>query len=137
MTLRPSTSRGSCAASSASGHFHYAQLNARGVDRAVPFYEQAFGWEATTTRGPDGSPYTQFSVAGVPFGGAAEMSAMVPPETPSHWMLYFATADVDVAHGRAIAAGCTSIMPPTPAPWARFAIVRDPQGAVFALHQNV
>lgn len=119
------------------GHFQYAQLNARGVERAVPFYEQVFGWEAAATRGPDGADYTLFSADGIAFAGAAEMSAMVPPEVPSYWLVYFAVDDVDAAHQRVIDNGGGSIMPPMDVPFARLAIVRDPQGAVFALHQFV
>lgn len=119
------------------GHFHYAQLNARGVERAIPFYQQVFGWTATAMPGWDGSSYTQFSVDGTPFAGAAEMTSMVPAEVPSFWQLFFAVDDVDAAHQRAVDHGGTSIMPPTDAPGARVALVQDPQGAVFALHKVV
>ena len=55
--------------------FGWAEVNARGVDRIVPFYEKVFGWTPKTTDSPD-QPYTEFQVGGESIGGAAEMSAI-------------------------------------------------------------
>ena len=50
-------------------------------------------------------------------------------------MVYFTVADVPDAHRRALEAGATEVVAPQDFPGGRFSIVRDPQGAVFALHE--
>jgi predicted enzyme related to lactoylglutathione lyase len=52
---------------------------------------------------------------------------------PSYWMLYFNVADVDASFRQALALGASEMVPPTPMPGGRFAIVSDPQGAMFGL----
>ena len=116
------------------GTFQWAELNARGIDGVMSFYEQAFGWGHTTRPAPGGLVYTQFEADGVGIGGGMEMSPMVPAEVPSHWMVYFSVADVDASFGRVLAAGGREMLAPTDFPGGRFAIVGDPQGAAFALH---
>jgi predicted enzyme related to lactoylglutathione lyase len=60
---------------------------------------------------------------------------MVPAE-PSHWMVYFAVDDVGAAFKKAVAAGAREVVAPQDFPGGRFAIVVDPQGAVFGLHMT-
>ena len=112
--------------------FGWADLNARGVDKALPFYQQVFGW----TLKPSGSaeqPYTEFQVDGESFAGATEMLPMVPAETPSYWMVYFTVDDVDATHRKAIEAGARELVAPLDFPGGRMSIVSDPQGAAFGL----
>jgi uncharacterized protein len=114
--------------------FGWAELNARGVDRAVPFYERVFGWTARTSpMGEDGRPYTEFQLDGQSLAGAWEMGPMVPAEVPSYWQVYFGVADVDDAYRRALDLGAADVVGPQDFPGGRFAIVSDPQGASFGL----
>jgi predicted enzyme related to lactoylglutathione lyase len=62
-----------------------------------------------------------------------EMSPMAPAGMPSYWMIYFDVTDVDDAFRRAIDAGATEMVAPGEFPGGRFAIVSDPQGAMFGL----
>jgi hypothetical protein len=117
------------------GTYQWAELNSRGLDAAIPFYEKVFGWTHTSQPMPDGRAYTQLSLDGAPVAGAWEMHSMVPPEVPSYWMVYFGVDDVEAAFARVLAAGGAEMMPPTPFPGGMFAICRDPQGGVFALHR--
>ncbi len=114
--------------------FSWAELNARGLEKALPFYEQVFGW--TTRTGPmgDGSPpYVEFQLDGESVAGAIEMNPMVPAEVPSYWMVYFGVNDVDAACRKATEAGAHEMVPPVDFPGGRFAILSDPQGATFGL----
>ncbi len=113
--------------------FGWAELNARGVDRAVPFYEKAFGWTPRTSDMPGGSAYTEFLVGGHSIAGGQEMNAMVPAEVPSYWMAYFSVEDVDGTFRRVLEAGGREMLAPMDFPGGRFAIVADPQGAAFGL----
>jgi predicted enzyme related to lactoylglutathione lyase len=72
-------------------------------------------------------------VDGQAVAGAMEMNPMVPAEMPSYWMVYFAVDDVDASFKRALAVGAHEMLPPLDFPGGRFAIVGDPQGAVFGL----
>jgi uncharacterized protein len=114
--------------------FGWAELNARGVESAVPFYEEVFGWTLKRSdSGEGGPPYIEFQQDGESVGGAMEMSAMVPAEVPNYWLVYFSVADVDGAFAKATAAGAHALVPPMDFPGGRFAIVQDPQGATFGL----
>ena len=54
---------------------------------------------------------------------------------PSYWMVYFTVSDVGDVHRLALEAGATEVLAPQGFPGGRFSIVRDPQGATFALHE--
>jgi uncharacterized protein len=114
--------------------FGWAELNARGFERAVPFYRQVFGWTAKTSDMGEGNPpYTEFQLDGQSVAGGQEMHPMVPAEVPSHWLVYFTVEDVDRAFQRATELGARELVAPMDFPGGRFAQVADPQGAVFGL----
>ena len=114
--------------------FGWAELNARGLQGAVPFYEKVFGWTARISEMGEGAPpYTEFLLDGEVVAGAMEMGPMVPAQVPSFWMVYFNVASVDEGQAKAVAGGAELLMGPTEYPGGRFAILRDPQGATFGL----
>ena len=114
--------------------FGWAELNARGVDKALPFYKKLFGWSVRTSpTGPDGPPYNEFLLGGESIAGAQEMQPMVPKEVPSYWLVYFSVDDVDKTFKKATDAGAQQVVPPMEFPGGRFALLRDPQGATFGL----
>lgn len=114
------------------GAFSWAELNARGVEQIVPFYERVFGW---TTRVSDGGdrPYYEFQLDGQSILGALETPPEVPAEVPPHWVVYFDVEDVDVSAQRARQLGAREVLGPMDFPGGRFALVTDPQGALFGL----
>jgi hypothetical protein len=114
------------------GAFGWADLNARNVAGAIPFYATVFGWTPKPTGTPD-RPYTEFQVDGTSIAGATEMDPMVPAEVPSYWMVYFNVDDVDATHRTAVAAGARELVPPLDFPGGRMSIVSDPEGAAFGL----
>jgi predicted enzyme related to lactoylglutathione lyase len=114
--------------------FGWAELNSRGVDKAITFYQKVFGWTTKTSEmGPDAPPYTEFHLGGQSIAGGMEMNPMVPAEVPSYWMVYFTVDDVDKSFKKAIQAGAEEMMAPQDFPDGRYAILRDPQGAAFGL----
>jgi predicted enzyme related to lactoylglutathione lyase len=113
--------------------FGWPELNARGLDRAIPFYERVFGWTHSESPYGEGQTYTQFEHDGQPIGGALEMSPQIPAETPSYWATYFTVDDVDAAFRKAVQLGGREMVAPSDYPGGRFAIVSDPQGAAFGL----
>jgi len=116
------------------GAFDWGELNARGVDAALPFYQKLFGWSLRTRQNDPGQPpYNEFQIDGESILGAWEMSPMVPANVPSYWLVYFQVPDVDAWYSRALELGAKEFVPPSAMPDGRFAIVSDPQGAVFGL----
>lgn len=114
--------------------FGWAELNARGIEKALPFYREVFGWsDMVTPAGESGVEYHQFQLGEDSVAGAMEMSPMVPAEVPSYWMPYFNVEDVDASFKAALAAGAHELVAPSDYPGGRFAIVQDPQGAAFGL----
>ena len=114
--------------------FGWAELNARGVDRALPFYTKVFGWTVKTSPMGEGQPdYNEFQIGDKSVAGAWEMNSAVPAEVPSYWQVYFAVDDVDAAHSKAVELGAREMVAPQDFPGGRFSIVSDPQGASFGL----
>lgn len=117
-----------------SNSYGWAELNARGVEKALPFYTELFGWTTKTSEMGEGqAPYTEFQLDGQSIAGAWEMNPMVPAQVPSYWQVYFDVDDVDAAFKKALDAGAHEMLPPQDFPGGRFAIVGDPQGASFGL----
>ena len=116
------------------GTFGWAELNSRGLDKALAFYGAAFGWVAKTSPMGEGRPpYTEFHLGEESIAGGLEMNPMMPAEVPSYWMVYFNVDDVDGAFRKAIEAGASEMLAPLDFPGGRFAILGDPQGATFGL----
>ena len=81
--------------------------------------------------------YREFGVGDHPIGGIMETPKEVPASVPSYWMPYFQVADVDATVGQAKSSGGTLMIGPAPIPGTgRFAILTDPQGAMFAAFQR-
>jgi predicted enzyme related to lactoylglutathione lyase len=119
---------------SGEGAFAWAELNTRGIDQATTFYETVFGWTHDTMPSGGGAPdYTTFYTDGERVAGAMPMDAAMPPNIPSYWMPYFAASDVDAAFDKATSLGAHEMVAPTDFPQGRFAIVSDPEGAMFGL----
>jgi predicted enzyme related to lactoylglutathione lyase len=114
--------------------FGWAELNSRGIGKAIPFYNHLFGWTHTTREMGEGNPpYTEFQLGGESIAGGMEMNPMVPAQVPSYWMVYFRVDDVDTSFRTAIGAGGREMLAPHDFPGGRFAILSDPQGAVFGV----
>jgi uncharacterized protein len=123
----------------AQGAFGWGELNARGAEEAVRFYEHVFGWSAkrSSTGGDEGGePYIEFQKDGESILGASETSPELPPEVPAYWLIYFSVGDVKSATQKAIELGGREVVPPQDMPGGRFSIVTDPQGATFGLLDN-
>ena len=110
--------------------FGWAELNTRGIDQAISFYETVFGWthDAMPAGGRAIPRYTTFYLTGDRVGGAMPMDAAMPANIPSYWMPYFGVDDVDAAFERAKALGAQEMVAPTDFPGGRFAIVERPAG---------
>jgi predicted enzyme related to lactoylglutathione lyase len=105
------------------------QLNTADPDRAAAFYAEIFGWRIEQV-GKEPAPYW-----GIWNGEALNGGMMaLPPDAPaSHWLLYFATEDIDATTAQAGALGGRVLLPPTAVPGGRIAVAMDPTGAAFGI----
>jgi predicted enzyme related to lactoylglutathione lyase len=104
------------------------------VEAGRKFYTEVFGWSYGEIPGLDLSAYGTFSTGGNPLGGLGGM--MGDPEgTPSHWLVYFGAVDADAAIATLLKLGGTVLRPAEDTPYGRMAVVTDPFGAPFAIHQ--
>ena len=77
--------------------------------------------------------YTVFKNNGEGIGGMYEITPMMGPMPPS-WMVYFAVADCDGTAQKTTELGGSVIRPAEDIPnIGRYAILRDPASAVFAI----
>ena len=113
--------------------FGWAELSSRGIEKAIPFYQEVFGWTAKKSEMSDGMDYIEFQLAGKSIAGGMEMNSMVPAAVPSYWMVYFSVPDVDASFKKATDGGAREMLAPQDFPGGRFAILSDPQGAAFGL----
>jgi predicted enzyme related to lactoylglutathione lyase len=99
--------------------------------RARAFYTGLFGWAAESPAG-SGS-YVMFTSRGTPRGGMTEIAPSWGP-VPPHWLVYFAVSDCDGRTALAQSLGGGVRVPPSDVSGVgRFAVLADPQGAVFAV----
>lgn len=112
------------------GAMTWHELATRDTDTAMRFYTSVFGWGAQAHGTPE---YTVWTLDGEPVAGMIRMDEKWPADVPPHWMVYFATADVDVTAARAVELGGTVSVPATDIEVGRFAVLNDPHGAVFSV----
>jgi uncharacterized protein len=118
------------------GALTWTELATNDTEGAKKFYTSLFGWKEKTSTGA-GMTYTEFSVGDTPGAGMMAMNdQMKAMNVPPNWLPYFQVADVDATANQAQASGGVLFVPPTDIPnTGRFSVIRDPQGAVFAIYK--
>ena len=109
----------------------WTELQTPDAAKSTRFLVALFGWGLKED--PKGA-YTEFKVAGQSIGGIRPMS---PDEhLPPHWLIYFQLADCDATVKKAQSLGGKVLMPAMDVEKVgRFAVLADPQDAVFAVIQ--
>jgi predicted enzyme related to lactoylglutathione lyase len=116
------------------GRFVWHDLMTTDIEGAKQFYSAIAGW-GTQLWGDTTPPYTMWTVGQAPIGGTMALPDEVAQSgTPPHWLTYIESPDVDETVTRATQLGATTFVPPTDIPTVgRFAVLADPQGAMFAV----
>ena len=106
------------------GRFVWHELMTPDPKAAASFYGKLVGWAPKAyDKNPD---YTMLTYGGVLMGGVLKHDA------PSLWLPYIATPNVDVTAREAVQLGGEVVKPAADVPdVGRFAIIKDPQGALF------
>ena len=116
------------------GQFVWYELTTPDVDAATKFYPRFTNW-GTQKFDKD---YTMFTTGGVPIAGIFRLNDdMRSKGVPPNWMPYIECDDVDATAAKAKSLGATIMMGPDDIPGTgRFAVVQDPQGAVFGIYRS-
>lgn len=100
-------------------------------DLALAFYEAVVGLTHSSMEIAAGQNYRVLKAGDAEVGGCMEPPM---PGVPNHWHVYFAVDDADATAAKAAAAGGQVIAEPADIPSVgRFAVLSDPQGAIFSV----
>lgn len=122
--------------SPAPGTIGWADLTVQDADGVRDFYAAVAGWVAQPLSMGDYADYVMAAPGtGVPVAGVCHArgnNAGIPPL----WLVYISVPDLEASLAACRARGGTVIAGPHGAGGgARYAVIRDPAGAVAALHQ--
>jgi len=114
------------------GAASWFELMTRDTETATGFYADLFGWQSQTDDA-DGIDYTVFAIGDVQVGGMIATPADLGDDVPNAWSVYFTVTDCAAAEAAVRDLGGQVIKGSTPTPMGPFAVIADPQGAVFQI----
>ncbi|MGH7624198.1 MAG: VOC family protein [Gemmatimonadaceae bacterium] len=115
------------------GQFVWYELTTPDVDAARKFYPPITGW-GTQQFDQD---YTMWTSGGAPIGGIFRLGPELRQQgIPPNWMPYVESHDVDETARLAASLDGTVVHEPADIPGTgRFAVLQDPQGAMFGVYR--
>jgi len=115
--------------------FSWYELMTLDTAAAKDFYGAVIGWQ---TQQWDAADYTMWIAPSGPIGGLMTLPDQAKAMgAPPHWMGYLSVPSVADVAARAAELGGRVYVPPKDLPdGARFAILADPSGASFGVHQS-
>jgi uncharacterized protein len=116
--------------------YSWSELLTSDADSSKDFYGKVFGWTGKSYEGGGvGGGYTEWKVGDRSVGGMLPRPPMMPSEVPDYWAVYFSVADVNAAMAKVKDLGGAVHLGPMDVEPGTFAMVADPQGAVFNVIQ--
>jgi predicted enzyme related to lactoylglutathione lyase len=117
------------------------QVNTTDTGAVERFYGELFGWKfqrLTELGDTEGAQFWGIHNGERLNGGMMELEkGLADAGVPSHWLVYFTSADLDASVAKVgDYPGAKVMVPPTEIPAGRFAVAHDPQGAMFALFEG-
>ncbi|MBV9157873.1 MAG: VOC family protein [Acidobacteriaceae bacterium] len=115
------------------GSVCWADLSTSDAETAKRFYSDLFGWQIDGENDPSG--YLHIKNGDQPIGGI-QSPHQHRAGTPPHWLIYFLISDCNGSSAKAVDLGAQVLLEPMEIEnVGRMAVLKDPQGAVFALFQ--
>jgi predicted enzyme related to lactoylglutathione lyase len=116
------------------GRFDWHELMTTDPTAAKAFYKAVVGWGTQDWAGSNHA-YSMWMAGETMVGGIMQLpDEAVKMGQPAHWLTYVETQDVDETVALATKRGARVYVEPKDIPdVGRFAVLADPQGAVFAL----
>ena len=118
----------------------WADLSTPDPARASEFYAGLFGWKMVAGKSMDPVKPGQYIhiVNGTEFIGGMPPAEHRNPHAPASWVMYFDVADCDATIATVTSQGGHLRAGPMTQEHVRaFAVLSDPQGAVFAIVQTL
>jgi predicted enzyme related to lactoylglutathione lyase len=116
------------------GQFVWREIMTPDTDASLRFYGELFGWKHEAQKMDDGNAYNMLKAGEIPVGGCMKLPM---PNVPPHWIMSVSVTDVDATAAKAKAAGGQVYAGPLDAGGhGRYAVIGDPQGAVFSLWRS-
>jgi uncharacterized protein len=113
------------------GALTWNELMSHQAEKARDFYTALFGW--TAKGGPE---YIEMHLGNEGIGGIFPMQGEMFQHVPANWMPYFHVSDCDASANKARSLGARIVKEPQDIPKVgRFAIISDPQGAMFNIFE--
>ncbi len=114
----------------------WTELASLKIDSSKKFYSGLFGWDIVDMPIPEGT-YSMLSIEDDDIGAMYQLPAeMIANGESTQWTVYFAVENLDLTLVDISGSGGTVIISPHDVAEAgRMAIVRDPEGARFAIWQ--
>ena len=118
------------------GRFCWYELLTTDPDAAPDFYGQIAGWGTAPFGGPGDQPYTMWMNGESALGGIMQLQEeAIADGAPPHWLVHISTPDLAATAARAKELGGEVLHQMEVPTVGEFAIIRDPQGAVFSAYQ--
>jgi predicted enzyme related to lactoylglutathione lyase len=112
------------------GRFVWFDLMTSNPAATAGFYPAVTGWGTSEWNGP--TPYTMWTTNGTSIGGVMPLPSR--SDAPPHWLAYISTPNADATIAQAVDLGARVLRAAADIPTVgRFAVLSDPQGAVFAV----
>jgi predicted enzyme related to lactoylglutathione lyase len=122
-------------ASESHGKFCWQELMTSDLAAAGKFYGELFGWQFEKSPDPSHGSYTLIKLGGKAVGGVMPQPPQCKNMLPA-WGLYIAVTSADETAAMARKLGGKVFAGPEDIPnVGRFAVLQDPQGAVFMILQ--
>lgn len=113
------------------GVFVWHELRCRDGRGAERFYTELFGWTTSTWETPEAGRATLFCRDNRVIAGMAEVQ-----QATSVWVPYIGVDDVDDLARKARELGGRALRAPDDIPGiGRYAVMEDPEGALFAIYR--
>ena len=118
------------------GTIGWTDLTVDDAPRVRDFYAAVVGWQPAEV---DMGGYADYTMAapgtGQPTAGVCHRRG-TNADLPAQWIVYVVVADLDASLERCTALGGAVLSAPRGAGGGRYAVIRDPAGAVCALYQS-
>jgi len=117
------------------GRFCWYELLTTNPEGAPSFYGDIAGWGTQPFEG-SGEPYTLWMNGETPIGGVMQLPKQaIDAGAPPNWLVHISTPDVKATAAKAQELGATVLHEESVPEVGSFAIIADPQGAVFSAYQ--
>ncbi len=120
------------------GTIGWCDLTVDDADGVRDFYKAVVGWEHQDVpmKDPSGGDYADYAVGpkGNPVAGVCHKRGG-NAGLPSQWLLYFVVENLDASIDACLKGGGEVIAGPKTMGASRYAVMKDPAGAVSALYQ--